>query len=129
MHRLIVMTKSGTPRLITLLAGRTRIGRDANNAVVLDSVKVSRSHAEIDATRGAAVLVDLSSSNGTRVNGRKVRWQALKHRDLIALGDVELRFLADGSGRTDMATLSLAVDSRTGSLERAAFARVLTPGR
>lgn len=129
MHRLIVMTKSGTPRLITLQAGRTRIGRDANNAVVLDSVKVSRSHAEIDATRGAAVLVDLGSSNGTRVNGRKVRWQALKHRDLIALGDVELRFLADGSGRTDMATLSLAVDSRTGSLERAAFARVLTPGR
>lgn len=129
MHRLIVMTKSGTPRLITLQAGRTRIGRDANNVVVLDSVKVSRSHAEIDATRGAAVLVDLGSSNGTRVNGRKVRWQALKHRDLIALGDVELRFLADGSGRTDMATLSLAVDSRTGSLERAAFARVLTPGR
>lgn len=129
MHRLIVMTKSGTPRLITLQAGRTRIGRDANNAVVLDSVKVSRSHAEIDATRGAAVLVDLGSSNGTRVNGRKVRWQALKHRDLIALGYVELRFLADGSGRTDMATLSLAVDSRTGSLERAAFARVLTPGR
>ncbi|WP_219212446.1 FHA domain-containing protein [Variovorax boronicumulans] len=129
MHRLIVMTKSGTPRLIALQAGRTRIGRDANNAVVLDSVKVSRSHAEIDATRGAAVLVDLGSSNGTRVNGRKVRWQALKHRDLIALGDVELRFLADGSGRTDMATLSLAVDSRTGSLERAAFARVLTPGR
>ena len=129
MHRLIVMTKSGTPRLITLQAGRTRIGRDANNAVVLDSVKVSRSHAEIDATRGAAVLVDLGSSNGTRVNGRKVRWQALKHRDLIALGDVELRFLADGSGRTDMATLSLAVDSRNGSIERAAFARVLTPGR
>lgn len=129
MHRLIVMTKSGTPRLITLQAGRMRIGRDANNAVVLDSVKVSRSHAEIDATRGAAVIVDLGSSNGTRVNGRKVRWQALKHRDLIALGDVELRFLADGDGRTDMATLSLAVDSRVGGLERAALALGPTPGR
>ena len=47
MHRLIVMTKSGTPRLITLQAGRTRIGRDANNAVVLDSVKVSRSYRDV----------------------------------------------------------------------------------
>lgn len=129
MHKLIVMTKGGIPKQITLQAGRTRIGRHANNTVVLDSVKVSRSHAEIDATQGAAVLVDLGSSNGTRVNGCKVRWQVLKHRDLIALGDVALRFLVEGGSRTDMATLSLSIDRHRGSLERAALARVSTPGR
>lgn len=129
MHRLIVMTKGGAPRQVDLQAGHTRIGRDTRNAVVLDSAKVSRRHADIETTGNAAVLLDLGSSNGTRVNGRTVRRQMLQNGDLIALGDVQLRFLADGSGRTDVATLSLTVDSRAGSLERATFARILTPGR
>lgn len=129
MHRLIVMMKGGTPRQVNLQAGHTRIGRDTHNAVVLDSAKVSRRHADIEATGNAAVLIDLVSSNGTRVNGRRVRRQMLQNGDLISLGDVQLRFLADGNGRTDAATLSLAVDSCAGSLERVTFARILTPGR
>ena len=123
MHRLIVMTKGGAPRQVDLQAGHTRIGRDTRTAGVLDSAKVSRRHADIETTGNAAVLLDLGSSNGTRVNGRTVRRQMLQNGDLISLGDVQLRFLADGSGRTDAATLSLAVDSRSGSLERATFAR------
>ncbi|MBO0745683.1 MAG: FHA domain-containing protein, partial [Candidatus Dormibacteraeota bacterium] len=54
-------------------AGRLRVGRAADNEVVLTDLTVSRHHAELlgDAARGWEV-VDLGSANGTFVNGQRV---------------------------------------------------------
>ena len=43
---------------------------------------------------GRIVVEDLNSSNGTRVNGKRVRLAVLVDGDEIAIGDVTLRFLA-----------------------------------
>lgn len=55
------------------LAGAvTRIGRSADNDVVLDDPKVSRHHAVIVDTGGAFVITDLNSANGVYVLGERI---------------------------------------------------------
>ena len=71
-------------------AGLTIGGALGNGLVVADS-RVSRHHAVIRMEKGHVVLVDLRSSNGTKVNGRPVSSVALRDGDRIVLADaVEL---------------------------------------
>jgi ABC-type multidrug transport system ATPase subunit len=64
-----------------------RVGRTIDNDVVVDDLSVSRHHAELlpDAP-DAWQLVDLRSSNGTFVNGRRVQRARVTERDLIGVG-------------------------------------------
>jgi signal transduction histidine kinase len=62
------------------------VGRDAANLVQLHDTEVSRHHAEIRWTEKAHVLADLSSSNGTFVNGRRVKQHRLSTGDQVQLG-------------------------------------------
>lgn len=48
------------------------LGRHIANEVVLDEVGVSRRHAEIEQSQGVYRLRDLSSTNGTFVNGERL---------------------------------------------------------
>ncbi len=67
------------------------IGGAVGNALVLADSRVSRHHAVIRSERGRMMLVDLRSSNGTKVNGRAVTSAALRDRDRIVFADaVEL---------------------------------------
>ncbi|MGA1568984.1 MAG: FhaA domain-containing protein [Ilumatobacteraceae bacterium] len=75
--------------------GRTalRIGRMSDNDVVVHHAHVSRYHAEIRNDGGRAILVDLGSTNGTALNGRRTDTATtLTHGDKITLGDTTLRF-------------------------------------
>jgi ABC-type multidrug transport system ATPase subunit/pSer/pThr/pTyr-binding forkhead associated (FHA) protein len=80
------------------------IGRDASNDVVIDHPVVSKRHAEIIKQNGKVILVDLGSTNGTFVNGIKVKRHPLQELDRIVIGPSELHF----SG----ASLSHAPDTR-----------------
>ena len=69
------------------------IGREGAD-LVLEDKKVSRKHAEIGLYGpDAYVLRDLASTNGTRVNGKRISHRhELEHWDLIQVGDTALRF-------------------------------------
>jgi hypothetical protein len=57
---------------------------------------VSRLHASIKVYEDGLYIVDLGSSNGTRVNGQKITPQIaypLKHGDVIALGKLKIQIL------------------------------------
>jgi pSer/pThr/pTyr-binding forkhead associated (FHA) protein len=75
--------------------GMYLIGR-AGADIVLDDPKVSRKHAEIGLYGPEAyVLRDLASSNGTRLNGRRITDRAkLNHGDVIQIGGFVLSFSA-----------------------------------
>jgi adenylate cyclase len=77
------------------LVGKTlSLGRAKDNNVVFSSGKVSRRHAIVHA-QGASEysLVDLGSSNGTHLNGRRViEPVALQHGDVIQIGEQSLSF-------------------------------------
>ena len=71
------------------------IGRDEDNAVVLDDGTVSRKHALIRCTEnGACYLFDLGSRNGTLLNNRRLTGSAvLQDGDRITIGVHELLFV------------------------------------
>lgn len=76
------------------LTERVTIGRHADCDVTLVDPSVSRKHAEIRSTLGGFLLIDLSSSNGTRVSGRQVMQQLLTDGDEIEVGGTVLTFVA-----------------------------------
>jgi hypothetical protein len=73
-------------------ASATSLGRARANDVVIDDEAISGQHLRIRPEDGRFVLHDLGSTNGTKVNDKKVQKHALADGDLIRLGDTSLRF-------------------------------------
>ena len=71
-----------------------RIGRHAACDVVLEDTNVSRRHAEVRRQGEEYVFTDLGSTNGSKVNGTRVKQQALADGDEITVGKTLLRFEA-----------------------------------
>ncbi len=92
--RLVVELGTGAGRRIPLDV-RNLIGRHPDVQVYLPDADVSRHHAqlEFDPTTYRAVLVDLGSRNGTRVDGHPVRGPVeLRSGARVQIGKVILRF-------------------------------------
>jgi hypothetical protein len=68
------------------------IGRLPECAVVLHDQNVSRRHAEIRRSGSDVMVIDLNSTNGTRVNGTRVTEKVLQDGDEISVGTTTLRF-------------------------------------
>ncbi len=90
----ILKRVTGDPagQLIELKWDVTVIGRSPDCQIVLDSIGVSRKHAEIRKVGGAFFLADLRSRNKTIVNNTEVKAGAdhpLKSGDRINICDVE----------------------------------------
>ena len=68
------------------------IGRLAESTLVVDDPNVSRSHAEIRPQGTGFRIVDLGSTNGTRVNGERIGERQLADGDRIEVGPLVLRF-------------------------------------
>lgn len=85
------------------LKGRSmRIGRDPTNDLTLpNDSRVSRSHAELRDRGGQWILLDLGSSNGTKVNDHRIAQHPLRDGDRIQLGGTVVVF---GSGKDPHAT-------------------------
>jgi hypothetical protein len=79
---------------IELTEQTVTIGRKPESTIVLADPNVSRNHAEIRPKGSGYVLVDLGSTNGSRINGRRVAEQALADGDDISFGNTHIRFEA-----------------------------------
>jgi hypothetical protein len=67
------------------------LGRSRDCDVVLADTNVSRRHAELVRHGGGFVLRDLDSTNGSLVNGRRVREAPVTAGDVLTLGTTTLR--------------------------------------
>jgi len=77
----------------TVLSGeRVTIGRSRECDVVVEDPNVSRKHAEVRRTIEGWLVADLGSTNGIKVNGRRVNDAVLSPGDEITLGLVSLEF-------------------------------------
>jgi hypothetical protein len=66
------------------------IGRDANCDLAISDMTVSRRHAQLERTADGWLLTDLASTNGTRVNGWRVRGKVrVTPGDLVSFGNAE----------------------------------------
>ncbi|MEI7813133.1 MAG: FHA domain-containing protein, partial [Ignavibacteria bacterium] len=66
------------------------IGRTPENDIVIDNIKVSRKHARLEKTEGEWHIEDLSSSNGTFVNGKKTIRGEILLSDIITVGGIPI---------------------------------------
>lgn len=70
------------------------VGRLPDNDIVVDHTSVSKRHAELRWAFGKCALVDLASTNGTRVNDAPLNSRAdVRDGDIISFGDVRFCFL------------------------------------
>ncbi|MGH9130130.1 MAG: FhaA domain-containing protein [Acidimicrobiales bacterium] len=70
------------------------IGRMESCSIVVEDASVSRHHAEIRREQDVVLLVDMDSTNGTRVNGARVGRHELLDGDQITVGAATLTFEA-----------------------------------
>ena len=107
-YRVIRATGGVPPRRLRFLGGTRRdqemlirkpvttVGRALDNDVVLDSGEVSRHHARFEYADGEMRLVDLGSTNGTRINGRPITNERVGPGDEITFGTLKARILPFG---------------------------------
>lgn len=79
-------------RAVSLERPVTSIGRKSDNHIVVKNQHVSRYHAQIRNVKGSYVLMDLDSTVGTSVNGKKIKQAFLKEGDVISVGGIPLIF-------------------------------------
>ena len=83
-----------------------RVGRALENDIVLDDPRVSRLHADVTLTNYRYVARDLSSRNGTLLNGVSLSEpRPLQTGDVLGIADYELRF-------TDPASTAVSTPGR-----------------
>jgi hypothetical protein len=70
------------------------VGRHPDCNLVLADPNVSRNHAEIRPQGDRFAVIDLGSTNGTRVNGVRVDQQLLDDGDEVSFGNTRMRFEA-----------------------------------
>jgi DNA-binding NtrC family response regulator len=72
----------------------TQLGKKEDNDIVLLDNTVSRHHISIEMTSDSYLLKDLGSTNGTYINGLKVKEAYLTPGDVIKIGNSEIEFTA-----------------------------------
>ncbi len=72
--------------------GVMTIGRLSTADIVIDDQNVSRQHAELHPLGDSHQLIDLGSTNGCKVNGKRIDRHVLVDGDEIVLGPVKLRY-------------------------------------
>ena len=116
------------------------IGRDASCDLAIPHMTVSRRHAQLERTKDGWLITDLESTNGTRVNGWRVRGKVpVRAGDVVSFGNLETVFWrgddpvpvqgADPPAHPAMAVASPPCSARTaaggGSSLARRFAKVL----
>ncbi len=87
---------AGPSSVVRITSSPLRIGRAADNDIVVLDLMVSRYHAELQVIgEGRYRIVDLDSHNGTYVNGSRVDAADLSEFDLIGLGHTTARLVGD----------------------------------
>jgi len=80
------VSPDGRERRFEVATPMVTIGRAPDNQLVLADRRASRHHARLTARAGGLIFTDLDSTNGSIVNGKRVRELALGPGDRIELG-------------------------------------------
>ncbi len=93
--------------------GEISIGRDDDNAIVLQDSSISRHHALLRVRSGGVMAIDLGSRNGIRINGERKPQCTLRVADVVRIGSVEFQFAATGRLEKKSAVAQIAARFRS----------------
>jgi ABC-type multidrug transport system ATPase subunit len=90
------------------------IGRTSDNDLVINNIKVSRKHARIEKKGDKWILEDLDSSNGTFINGKRIKSEGVSPNDVITIGGVPLNLERLFSDKKEISgDIQIAADNLT----------------
>lgn len=94
-YRLIVISGRDTGREFLMVPMMMKIGRQMDCFVRLSDRNVSREHAVLHfkSRESRYVLEDMQSTNGTFINGRRIRREYIRSGDEIRVGETVMRFI------------------------------------
>ncbi|HEY2743272.1 MAG TPA: ATPase, T2SS/T4P/T4SS family [Polyangia bacterium] len=104
MFAIVVNEKGGEQKRLEFDKPEVTIGRVQGNDIILPKGNVSKRHSRIVLKDGKFIIVDLKSTNGTYVNGRKITSPlVVKGSDKIYIGDfiLSIEELAGAGGAAD----------------------------
>ena len=110
---MIIVPRSGGDESVVIGDEEIVVGRRPQSDLVLNDPHVSLTHARIRRSKGAVLLEDLGSTNGTFVNDQQIHGSiALRHGDTVRFGVIDTRFEDRGSqlGRDDRTEVMEAVE-------------------
>ena len=84
--QLVLKFNNSVVRQIECDKKEVTIGRDPETDIQIDNISVSRVHAKIIEGPNYYLLEDLSSTNGTFVNGKRINKKYIKADDEITIG-------------------------------------------
>ena len=88
MFTVVITEKGGEQRRLEFDKSEVNVGRVQGNDIILPKGNVSKRHSRIVVKDGKFIIVDLKSTNGTYVNGRKITSPlVVKNQDKIYIGD------------------------------------------
>jgi pSer/pThr/pTyr-binding forkhead associated (FHA) protein len=86
MKTLKILLQNETVQETKIRPGMITIGREPDNDIQIDDHTISGHHARFFTYREASYIEDLGSTNGTYINGRKIRMHVVKPGDEILIG-------------------------------------------
>ena len=96
MLTVVVHEKGGQTQRFSFKGESFSIGREDDNDLVLDRVNVSKHHLRFQRIGGHVDVIDLESTNGTYLNGRKVQSpRTVRRTDRVYVGDYILMLEGD----------------------------------
>jgi len=91
----VLVVNDGKRERELLLVERLVVGRDPACDISVEDGLLSRRHAEFVASAQAVTVRDLGSRNGIFVNGTRRAEQTLRQGDVVQIGPLRVRYLAD----------------------------------
>jgi pilus assembly protein CpaF len=99
MYAVVITEEGGARRRLAFSKPELTVGRVQGNDIVLSKRNVSKQHARLTLKDDQPVVVDLNSTNGTWVNGRKITAPyPLKQGDKIYIADFIITLEAENGG-------------------------------
>ncbi len=96
MLRVVVHEKGGRTQRFDFEGDQFSVGREEDNDLVLDRANISKHHLRFRRSDGRVEVLDLESTNGTYVNGRRVQDpRGVRRPDRIYVGDYILMLEGD----------------------------------
>ena len=90
MGKLVVSLDGVVIKEVQITKDKTTLGRRPYNDIVIDNLAVSGEHAVLQMVGADVFIEDLNSTNGTYVNGKRVKHANLASGDRLRVGRVEM---------------------------------------
>src|SRR5688572_11404718 len=98
MFQITINEKGGQAKSLDFDKTEITIGRVQGNDIVLPKGNISKRHSRIVLKDGRFIIIDMQSTNGTYVNGKKITTpQVVKSTDKIYIGDFTLQLSTNGA--------------------------------